>query len=242
MKPQTTAILISAFAAMLSAANPVFAAVRPDSTLATTYSMNSNLSAVSWVTCGALPGSSGCYQSGSLGSFGKVGAVLESDPTFQGNVVTRHIYVLDSASGAASNGVTLYDYKRVDTILTASITTTISRPRTLALPLSGGSAARPAMAAGGHFLYIATNLGTNVVQVQKSNLAQTSIEITNVGGVAAIRSNSYGWVTVTGGSNSGLSDFGLFDPNGRMQESGGGAQVAVDTRNALIPADLPLYP
>jgi hypothetical protein len=221
MKPQITAILISAFAAMLSTANPVLAAVRPDSTLATTYSMNSN---------------------GSLGSFGKVGALLESDPTFQGNVVTRHIYVLDSASGTAKNGVTLYDYKRVDTILTASITTTISRPRTLALPLSGGSAARPAMAAGGHFLYIATNLGTNVVQVQKSNLAQTSIEITNVGGVAAIRSNSYGWVTVTGGSNSGLSDFGLFDPNGRMQESGGGAQVAVDTRNALIPADLPLYP
>src|SRR5947208_10080798 len=35
---------------------------------------------VNWNVCGSLPGSSGCYGSGSLGPFGRVGALMEGEP------------------------------------------------------------------------------------------------------------------------------------------------------------------
>jgi hypothetical protein len=221
----------------------VLAATHPDSGVATTYTLSSDLTSVSWVTCGSLPNASGCFQAGTLlGVFGAVGALLESSPVTKGNAITRHIYVLDTASGITKDVVLLHDFKRVDTVLTTGISTAISPERTVYLPLVGGAGARASMAAGGAYLYAGTNLSRNFFQIKKSSLVATSNAGPGSDNVTAITANSYGWVTVTQGSNSGQPSFIVIGPNGSSQEIGGGAQFLLDTMNAVIPADLPLFP
>src|SRR5436305_14200307 len=51
-----------------------------DATLYTRYSTDIAHTTVNWNVCGSLPGSSGCYGSGSLGPFGRVGALMEGEP------------------------------------------------------------------------------------------------------------------------------------------------------------------
>lgn len=51
--------------ALFGAALPLYAAL--DSTLFTNYKLNPGGKTIEWVVCGSLPGTSGCYGSGSLG-------------------------------------------------------------------------------------------------------------------------------------------------------------------------------
>src|SRR2546430_9963099 len=104
------------------------AATPPDATLFTTYNIDTAHTSVGWSVCGSLPGSSGCYGSGSLGPFGKVGALLEGEPKTDrsANTVTRAIYVLDHLSGPNQDQVVLYIYTKVDTITTDSDTVTVT--------------------------------------------------------------------------------------------------------------------
>src|SRR5262249_52528611 len=90
------AVLVFAF---VSAALPLHAAL--DSTLYTNYSLAPGRTRVDWVVCGSLPFTSGCYGSGTLGPFGKIGGMLEGYPAFNlsKGTVTRFIYVLDVAGG-----------------------------------------------------------------------------------------------------------------------------------------------
>ena len=83
---------------------------------------------VDWNVCGSLPGSSGCYGSGTLGPFGKIGALMEGEPKTDrsANTVTRAIYVLDYHSGPNQNEVVLYVYTKVDTITADSDTVTVT--------------------------------------------------------------------------------------------------------------------
>lgn len=94
-----------------------YSATPPDADLQTTYKVigDPNAQYVSWIVCGRLPLTSGCFNFGQLGPFGAAGAMLEGLPTTKGSVVTRRIYVPDTQSGAARNSVTLYVYKKVDT-------------------------------------------------------------------------------------------------------------------------------
>ena len=100
---------------------------------------------VDWNVCGSLPGSSGCYGSGTLGPFGRIGALLEGEPKTDrnANTVTRAIYVLDYASGPNQNEVVLYVYTKVDTITTDSDTVTVTLSQTISLPLVGGFPVEP---------------------------------------------------------------------------------------------------
>ena len=70
-----------------------------DATVFTTYSLSSGDQNVSLSVCGSLPGSEGCYGGAFLGPFGKIGALLEGNPSTKGNTVIRAIYVLDIATG-----------------------------------------------------------------------------------------------------------------------------------------------
>ena len=49
----------------------------PDSTLYTSYTVSTSLQSVDWIVCGSTAESDGCYGSGTLGTFGHVGAMLE---------------------------------------------------------------------------------------------------------------------------------------------------------------------
>ena len=58
----------------------------------TSYYFSSGYKTVSFFVCGSVPGSDGCYGTGSLGPFGHVGAMIEGGVHTVSNVVNRDIY------------------------------------------------------------------------------------------------------------------------------------------------------
>lgn len=217
-------------------------ATPPDATLYTTYSTNIAQTTVSLEVCGSLPGSSGCYGGASLGPFGKVGALLEGEPTVSLNLntVARAIYVVDIASGTNHNEVVLDVYRKVDTITTTFDTVTVTLSRTIRLPLVGGATVQTSMAANKLFLFIGTNRTTNAVEINKR-----SFSITQLGGfsppinVSAITADKYGYVTLSFGSFRGFDNaFIVVDPNGSSVEDGGGSQLMLNTVQAVVPSTL----
>jgi hypothetical protein len=216
-------------------------AAAPDSTLYTNYTVDPKLQNATWLVCGSTAQSEGCYASGSLGPFGRIGAMLESPPEFSGSTVTRQIYVIDVATGNARNGVSLLVYTKKDVVSAASDAVTVALERTIPLPLVGGSTATASMAANGSHLYVGTKQSTQAVSVAKSNWA-----VTLVGGfspplpVASITADNYGYVTITFGAPGGqFSGFYVFGPKGTAQGDGGGAEFMLDSLNAVVPAPLP---
>src|ERR1035437_7676061 len=141
-------ILLAASALPAAAQTPIAPPAAPDATLFTTYSLFSGEQTLDWIVCGSTTGSSGCYASGSLGPFGKIGAMVEGNPSTSGSTVTRMIYVVDIASGTSGTGVTLYTYKKTDTVTPSSdpVTVTLTKSVTLS-PLTGGTTAACSMAA-----------------------------------------------------------------------------------------------
>lgn len=219
---------------------PLHAAL--DSTLSTNYSLNPGARTIDWVVCGSLPGNAGCYGAGSIGTFGKLGAILEGGATTNTvkGTVTRLIYVLDVAAGTNANQVELDIFKKVDTIAGGSDTITVTSYKTVTLPLTGGSAATASMASNKTFLYIGTNLDELAVQVKKGTLAIA--QFSAVSGpltVSSITTNAYGFVTVSWGSSNGPGGFETFDPTGRGIVEGGGAPFTLNTSQATLPSAIP---
>jgi len=213
----------------------------PDSTLYTSYFSESGYQSISWVVCGSTQQTEGCYGSGSLGPFGRAGALIEGSPSTSGDTVTRHIYVVDIESGASGTGVSLYVYKKTDTVSSTYDTTVVTLTNTVSLPLTGGSEAVCSMAANSGYLFIGTNQSPEAVEVKKSNLS-----VTQVGGfeppinVTSITADQYGYVTVTfGGINGGDSGFVQFGPNGQGEGDGGGAWFMLNTMLGLSTTSLP---
>jgi hypothetical protein len=213
-----------------------------DAGLYTTYNIDSAHTSIGWSVCGSLPGSSGCYGSGGLGPFGKVGALLEGNPKTDliANTVTRAIYVLDVASGTNQDEVVLDVYTKVDTITTDFDTVTVTLSQTISLPLRGGTSAQASMAANNQFLFIGTNRSPQGVEINKRTFSVTqSGEFSPPINVSAITADQYGYVTMSFGSfNSGNSGFIVFGPDGTAQEDGGGSQFTLNTVQAVLPSTL----
>jgi hypothetical protein len=221
----------------LHARVPAAPSAPPDANLYISYFFGSNFQDVAWVVCGSTQQSSGCFDSGNLGPFGKVGAMIESDPAVKGNTVTRGIFIVDCNS--SGNGVELYGYKRVDTITTSFDTTTITLIKQIPLPLTGGSSATCSMVANQKLLFIASDQGGGgVVEVQKSNL-----NVTQLGGFAPpiiLTVNQYGFVTVTSGSfGNNNGSFEQFNPAGQGVGDGGGTWFMLGTQTGVSIANLP---
>jgi len=232
-RPRLVSVLIVfAFVAALPSLAQASAlpAAAPDAGLFTTYTIYDSGTTVDWVVCGSTSESEGCYDSGSLGPFVQVGAMLESNASVSGDTVTRHIYVVDS--GPAS--VVLYVYKKTDTVTSSFDTTVVTLTNTITLPLTGGTTATCSMAANNDFLFIGTNQGEQGVMVQKSNLKLTKLGIYIVGiNITSITSDAYGYVTVTQTGADGISGFAVFGPNGDAEEDGGGADFVLGTTQAV---------
>jgi len=214
----------------------------PDATLFTVYSISPDRTSVNWIVCGSTLVVIGCNGSSSLGThlgtFGHVGAMLESAPVVSGNTATRQIYVLDTASGSGAMGVTLYVYTEVideEMVMSATVTPTTS----LSLPLTGGSSVIASMAANNSYLFIGTNQDHEAVGVSKSTWATSTLRTyyppTNV--VASITATSYGWVTITYATPGDASTAGnvIYDPDGNYWGGGSGVGFVVDTINAVVP-------
>ena len=228
-------VAVSVLLLILSGSAPLHASAI-DSTLFTTYTLEGGGTYIDFLVCGSLPGTSGCYGSGMLGLFGKVGVMIEGNPisNVKAGRVTRYIYIVDVAYGSSGNEVALYIYKKVDTINGGDDTVTSSLFKTVILPLTGGNATVASMAANAKFLYVGTNQDELAVQLQKSNLA-----ITRFGGVSgpynvtAITADQYGFVTVTWGNGAG---FYVVNPSGQGQSDGGGAAFMLNTLQSTIPS------
>src|SRR5271163_5333326 len=106
-----------------------------DSTLYTYYNIGTDLTGISLTVCGSLPDSDGCYGSGSMGPFGRVGSMIEGNPAqnVKKGTVTRYIYVVDVASGSGGDGVALYVYKKVDTISGSDDSVAVTLYKTISL-------------------------------------------------------------------------------------------------------------
>jgi hypothetical protein len=210
-----------------------------DTTLYTRYNTDHAQANVGWVVCGSLPGSSGCYGSGSLGPFGLVNDLLEGDPKTDliANTVTRDIYVLDLASGPNQNEVVLYVYTKVDTITADSDTVTVTLSKTISLPLVSGPRAHTAqMAANKRFLFVGTDQNPEAVQIDKRTLS-----VTQLGGfsppknVFGIFGNQYGYVTLSFGSfRSSNTFFIVVGPDGSVKEDGVGSGFMLNTVQAVL--------
>ncbi len=224
----------------LTLGGPAWAAA-PDATLYTTYTVTTGLTSASWLVCGATAQSEGCFAVGTLGPFGRIGAMLESHPATEGQTVTRQVYVLDVASGTGGTGVTLFTYTKQDVITDSSDIVTVSLKSKIALPLTGGASVTGMMAANTKYICAGTSQSTQAVSIERSKGV-----VTGLGGfsppltVAAITADAYGYVTVTyGAPGAQASGFYVFGPTGAYQGDGGGAQFMLDASNAVIPAPLP---
>jgi hypothetical protein len=211
----------------------------PDETLYTSYYFDSADQNVTWIVCGATSETEGCYGSGKLGPFGKIGAMIESNPLVSGNVVTRAIYLVDISSGGGS-GVELYVYKKVDTVSSLGDTITVTLWKTTSLPLTGGSTASASMGANNRFLFIGTDQSPQAVRVTKADLSYIQLgEFSPPINVTSITADQYGYVTVTFGGSSADSAISQYGPNGEEVADGGGAEYMLNTVTALLPATLP---
>jgi hypothetical protein len=231
---------VSLMSVLLSGALPLKAAPI-DSMFFTTYTLSGTN--VLWEVCSSY----GCPALGSLGSFGRVGAMLEGNPvqSLKKGTVTRDIYVLDLGYGSSGNEVALYTYQKVDTPTPgggSGDTVTVKLLKTVVLPLTGGSATVASMAANSSFLFIGTNQDQQGVEVKKSNFAVTQFGVTSGQTVTGMTIDAYGYATVISGSGTSTG-FVILGPNGVMQLEGGGPPsgppFVLNTIQAVIPSTLP---
>ncbi len=214
----------------------------PDSTLFTTYSLDTARTTLSYVVCGSTQFTSGCYAAGVIGPFGKMGALLEGDPKIDvsANTVTRAIYVVDIAQGENRDGVVLYVYTKTDTISPDYDEVSVTLSETVALPLLGGSRTIASMAANRRFLFIGTSKSREAVELSKRRLSI----VDRLGGfsapinVSSITADQAGYVTLSFGTSRGESGSIVVGPDGRPVQFGGGEQFMLNTVQAVQPSML----
>lgn len=212
-----------------------------DSTLYILYGLFSGSTYIDWLVCGSTEQSSGCYGTGSLGPFGKAAALVEGEPKIDeaASTVTRYIYVLDIATGANQDGVTLYVYQRTDTVTPSGDSVTMTLSNTVNLHLVGGTSASGFMAANKKSLFIGTDqFPSPAVQVRKKNLTISTLD-GGISVVSAITADPYGFITVTQGSFGGTPVFYTFDPNGSILQDGGGGYFMLNTVQSALPSTFP---
>jgi hypothetical protein len=233
------------FATLLSIAafaSPSFAAA-PDAGLETQYEFSNDLTSVTWIVCGYLPGSDGCYGSGSFGPFGHVGAILEGYTATNGNSVQRAVYIVDVAAGSSGKDVILYRYLKTDTVTDGSYDTiTTELTHQVTLPLVGGSDVRCSMAANSSFIVIGTDQSTSAVMVTKGSYKLQSIGgFSNAPTVTSITTDGYGYISVTFGGGAVIPGFVIVGPAGNFEFDGGGVAYLASTTNGLSTKDVAVF-
>jgi hypothetical protein len=219
--------MASVMLAVVAASAPA-SAQKLDAGLFTTYSGGGT--SISYVVCGSVAQSSGCYGSGSLSPFEQACAVLEGKAKQKNNVITRAIYVLDKRT-SPSAPITLSVYTRTDTISDTFDSIQVSLTKQVSLGLNGGASSHCSMAANNDFVYAATDADTVAAGMNKSTFA-----VSQLGGfsppanIVSITADERGYVSLHFDSG-----FYVYGPDASLQEDGGGAADMVGTRNAWLP-------
>lgn len=228
-----------AIAAVVAAASIAFAVGSGDAVakkqmldagLFTTYSGQQGGTVISYVVCGSLAQTSGCYGSGQLTSLEAACAVLEGKPSQKGNVITRAIYVLDKRTSKAAP-ITINVYTRTDTISDTYDSVAVSLTKQVSLGITGGPKSHCSMAANDAYVYAATDVDTVAAGMDKSTYA-----VSQLGGfsppanIVSITADDRGYVALH--FNEG---FYVYNPQGQLEEDGGGDADMVNSRNAWVP-------
>ena len=206
-----------------------------DATLFTSYFFDPTRTTPSWIVCGSTQNTSGCYGSGNLGPFGKVGAMLEGYPrtNLSTSTVTRAIYVLDVAAGANQDEATLYVYSKSDMITPDFDTVTVTLTQTLPLALTGGISATGFMAANKNFVLLGTNRSAVALELEKRTLS-----VTQFGpypeNLSSMTADQYGYIT----ADFGQSEFFQIGPDGTNVQGGGGVWFMLNPMEG-VPARFP---
>jgi hypothetical protein len=219
------AVLVCALMASAQAS-----AAQIDSKLFAMFSLNGHAS-ISFVVCGSLPETNGCYGSTNLRPpFEAACAVLQGTPNYNGDVVTRDIYVLDKRS-SAKTAVQLYIYQRQDTITNSSDAISVTLEHTIALPIKGGLNADCAMAGNNAAVYAGTTKDTVAVSIdKKTQVVKTLGGFSPPAKLLAITADDRGYIALhfAGG-------FYIIDPKGNGGGDGGGSASMINTRNGWVP-------
>jgi hypothetical protein len=205
-----------------------------DSTLFATYNFSAGATSVQFVVCGSLPGSEGCYGSGTLAPIGGACGVLENSPKTKGGVVTRDIYVLDR--GATKNDTLMLDvFQRKDTISGSNDSIQVTFLKSVSLGIVGGPNAKCTMAGNETAVYAGTDQDGTVVSVDKSTfihlLVPRMARFAKSTSVLSLTADSYGYIAV-----STPEGFYVVDPQGGGEEDGGGSAYMVNTLQGFIPS------
>ena len=204
-----------------------------DSTLFTTYNFSAGATGVSFLVCGSLPDTEGCYGGGTLEPIGGACAVLESATRTKGDVVTREIYVLDRGQ-EKNSPLMLAVFKRTDTISSSEDSISVTHVSNVPLGIPGGSNAKCVMAGNDTDVYAGTDQDGSVVTVSKSTL--TVLDVPRPGrfkrstSVLSLTADSRGYIAV-----STENGFYVINPQGGDEEDGGGAAYLVNTLQAFVP-------
>jgi hypothetical protein len=213
----------------------------PDAGLFTSYQFPDTFQYAYVFVCGSTQEIEGCYGEYTLGPFGHIGALLEGPAAIAGNTVTRHLYIVDVATGTTSKDVTLYEYQRVDTITSTEDFVVFTVKKEIPLPLVGGPTAHCFIAANHKFLFIGTDKGPSAQMMEKENYELVTIDgFSNQLPVSSISTDDYGYVTVTFGPfDSGGSGFVVINSSGVSPETGGGAVSMLASNIGLSTSSLP---
>jgi hypothetical protein len=225
------ATILAGTAALCLCGPQAFAKGKIDSGLFGAFSAATDGSSISMLVCGSLPGSEGCYGSGTMSPFEHACALLEGKPKYKpidsGEIVTRPIYVLDKRSSTSAPAI-LYVYTRTDTI-TQDTYDSISLNLDTQVALSfngGGNKAKCSMAANDVAVYAGTDTG-GASTVDKKTLAVNTLAGP---GLVSITADERGFVAV----NTTCCN-AIFTPaNGEIQ-SGGGNWDMINDHNAWKP-------
>ncbi len=183
---------------------------------------------VQFTVCGSTLDSGGCFGGGTMSPpFEQACAVLEGTPKTRRNVVSRDIYVLDKRT-SASDPATLYVYTRADTITDSYDSVQVTLKKQIPLGVTGGSSANCFMVASDAFVYASTDASATIGVVDQKAL--TVSPLSGSGLVTGMTADERGYVAV-----NFQGEFGIADPTGRFEQSGGGHEDVVSTRNAWKP-------
>ncbi len=222
---------------------PAMGATPVDSNLVTTYSLGPSSSTISYLVCGSTQQSEGCYASGDVGPFGRVGALLESEASESGNVVTREVYVIDTAAGSSGDAVELSVYKKTDTVTASDDTVEVTFLRSVSLPLRGGAHANCYLAGSNAYLYVATDTGATAAQIKKGSWQVTKISYESDPAptrVLSISATTAGAVTIAfGGTTPSAAGYVSFNAEGQQFEQGGGYNAYLNSAIGLSTFELP---
>jgi hypothetical protein len=240
LRPAVVALALLSFCALSPIAT---AAAPPDAGLYTLYEFSTGYTDVSFLVCGSVPGSDGCYGSGSMGPFGHVGAMSEGDAHIVGDMINRDVYIVDVAGGTSGSEVLLYRYELTNAVNPPNDTVSIKQTGKIALPLIGGANVRCSLAGNSAFLFIGTDQSTSAVRVTKKGSAlQETGGFSNNPTVAAITVDDRGFIIVTFGANAGLPGGQItFGPDGNAVGDGGGASFTLPSGQGISTKDLPTY-